>query len=138
MANFSLQKSEIVRAQKLIDSLFGKSSRSMVAYSFRFSWVILEPNPNTCAVLFISSKKKLKTAVERNRRKRLLRELYRLNKSSLVDSLQTNALCIALSINYVGAEPLDFHQHQSNFVKALSKLSLELKKNNTSALHPAH
>ncbi|MCF8254551.1 MAG: ribonuclease P protein component [Bacteroidia bacterium] len=139
MAPNGLLKVERVRAKKTIDSLFGKASKAIIAYPFRFSWVWLEPNSlGNCSVLFISSKKKLKSAVDRNRRKRLLKELYRLNKTPLVTYLSKNGLNLALSINFVGSETLDFHLHTPLFQKAINKLLLELQKNNTSTLPPTH
>ncbi|MDZ4668595.1 MAG: ribonuclease P protein component [bacterium] len=135
----TLEKLERLRAKKVIDSLFAKSCRAQVAYGFRFSWSFLsEPNPQHCAVLFISSKKKLKLAVDRNKRKRLLKELYRLNKSPLLEFLSAHQLSLALSINYVGGTPLNFHAHQVSFQKALQKIIIELQKHYTSTLHPAH
>jgi ribonuclease P protein component len=138
MGNFTLQKAETVRAKKVIEALFAKTSKSMVAYSFRFSWILVEPNENHCAVLFISSKKKLKLAVDRNRRKRLLRELYRLNKLPLLDDLKSRNQSIALSLNYVGADTLNMQKHDELFKKALNKLILELQKNHTSTVPLAH
>lgn len=138
MSKLGLQKTERVRSQKVIDALFGKTSKAITAFGFRFSWVWIEPNETHCAVLFISSKKKLKTAVERNRRKRLLRELYRINKTPLLDFLKKEDRCIALSLNYIGADELNMHLHEANYVKAINKLILELQKNNPVSVHPAH
>ncbi len=138
MSSFSLHKTERISAQKHIDALFGKESAAMVAYGFRFSWILLPAPAQTCAVLFISSKKKLKTAVERNQRKRLLRELYRLNKNPLLDFLLANELRLALSLNYVGMSPLKMKTHEPAFVQAINKLILAVQKNHTSTLPAAH
>jgi ribonuclease P protein component len=138
MSKLGLQKTERVRSQKVIDTLFGKTSKALMAYGFRFSWVWLEPNAAHCSVLFVCSKKKLKTAVERNRRKRLLRELYRINKTPLLDYLKAENHYIALSLNYTGADQLSLNLHTANFIKALNKLNIELKKNNTVSIHPAN
>jgi ribonuclease P protein component len=136
---FTLEKSERLRSQKVIDALFTKNCAATLAFGFRFSWVFLsEPSAHNCAVLFISSKRKLKLAKDRNRRKRLLRELYRLNKHPLLQFLASNNLSIALSINYVGAKELDFNLQQVAFQKAIQKIILELQKTHTSPLHPAH
>ena len=138
MQKLGLHKSERVRSQKVIDSLFGKTSKAITAFGFRFSWIWVEPNETHCSVLFISTKKKLKTAVERNRRKRLLRELYRINKKPLIDFLKEKDQSIALSLNYTGVEELNMHLHGALYVKAINKLILELQKNNPVSVHPAH
>lgn len=136
---FTLEKQERLRAQKVIDALFTKSCPATVAFGFRFSWFFLpEPSTHYCAVLFISSKRKLKLAKDRNRRKRLLRELYRLNKHPLLQFLASNNLNIALSINYVGAKELDITLQQVAFQKAIQKIIIELQKTHTSAIHPVH
>lgn len=136
---FTLEKSERLRSQKVIDALFTKSCAATVAFGFRFSWVLLsEPSAHHCAVLFISSKRKLKLAKDRNRRKRLLRELYRLNKHPLLQFLASNHLNLALSINYVGAKELDITLQQVAFQKAIQKIILELQKTHTIPVHPAH
>ncbi len=138
MPGFSLHKSEKVRSQKLIESLFGKKTPAFVHAGFRIAWVQTDTTQAPCSVLFVSPKKKLKLAHDRNKRKRLLRELYRLNKQDLLDYLQASNLHIAISLNYVGIEPLSFHLHQVGFQKALNKLILELQKNHSVSLPPAH
>jgi hypothetical protein len=62
-----------------------------------------------------------------------LRELYRLNKLPLVSYLEQNELFIALSLNFVGADELDFHLHTPKFKKAIQQLIFELQKNTHSA-----
>lgn len=137
--DYTLSKSERLNKQSIIDSLFTKQCPAFLAYGFRLSYQILEmPQSALCAVLFVSSKKKLKKAVERNARKRMLRELYRLNKSGLLEFLSENQIPIALSINYVGAEPLAFQTHQAFFQKAIQKLISELKKNPKFTVHLAN
>lgn len=138
MGAHTLGKTERVKSQKLIDSLFARNASSLVCKGFRFSWVLETNLPAPCAVMFISSKKKLPHATQRNRRKRLLRELYRLNKQSLLAFLTANQLQLALSINYVGIEELQFHKHQTDFQKAIQRLIGELQKHHTISIHPAH
>lgn len=135
----SLPKSERLHLQSSIDALFTRSCPALLANGFRFSWQIANPTQESfCAVLFVSSKKKLKRAVDRNYRKRLLREFYRLNKTPLHQYLNEQNIKIALSINYVGSAPLDFNLHQVFFQKAIQKLILELQKNKYVPLSSAH
>lgn len=137
--DYSLSKSERLNKKSLIDSLFGRQCPALISHGFRFSYQLLDgPQAAWCAVVFISSKKKLKKAVERNKRKRILREFYRLNKNELLDFLEESQIPIALSINYVGAESLIFHKHQIDFRKAIKKLINELKKNPKFSVHLAN
>ena len=138
MASNTLSKDEIVRSLRCIDQLFAKQTPAFVHSGFRISWVRTENTHSYCSVLFLSSKKKLKLAHDRNRRKRLLRELYRLNKHALLKYLQAQGLYIAISINYVGAEPLQIQVHTLAIQKALHKLILEIEKNRPVSVHPTH
>ena len=134
----TLSKSERLNKKILIDSLFTKQCPAFLLHGFRLSFQTLElPQESFSAVIFISSKKKLKKAVDRNHRKRLLKELYRLNKEPLVQFLEENQTPIALSINWVSAESLDFHKHEPFFIKAIQRLISELKKNLKPTLHLA-
>ncbi len=100
--------------------------------------MMLEPGAVACQVLVISSKKKLKKAVDRNRQKRQLRELYRINKNTLCIPLSELKVSIALSVMYVGAEPLDINKLTPNFIRALQKIASAVQKNHTIPVHPAH
>ncbi|MCE2740641.1 MAG: ribonuclease P protein component [Sphingobacteriales bacterium] len=135
----TLGKSERLSKKVLIDALFTKQCPAFLLHGFRFSFQFVEsPQESFCSVLFVSSKKKLKTAAERNRRKRLLKELYRLNKTPLIQYLAEQQTPITLSINWVSAEDLNFHTHQPFFVKAIQRLISELQKNPKPAAHLAH
>lgn len=133
-----LKRTERVRSELLIEVLFSRKARSFLQHPFRLSFVLVEKQDSRCSVLFLSSKKKMKLAVDRNRRKRLLRELYRLNKGPLLQFLEIQNLRIALALNYLGAEELGFHLHQPQFQKAIQKLILEIKKAHSIPLPPAH
>lgn len=137
MPGFSLHKSEKVRSQKLIESLWKENS---CLCACRIQNCLGSDRYYTSPLLrsICKSEKKLKLAHDRNKRKRLLRELYRLNKQDLLNYLQASNLHIAISLNYVGIEPLSFHLHQVGFQKALNKLILELQKNHSVSLPPAH
>jgi ribonuclease P protein component len=126
----TLGKDERVRKQFVLDKLFERSCPYLFAHGFRFTWLILnEPSPAPCQVLFVASKRKLKKAVDRNLRKRLLKELYRLNKHSLHQYLVETQTYLALSINYVGKDVLEFKRFEPKFQAAIQQLILELKKN---------
>lgn len=129
MTSQTLPKSERLSAKKLIDQLFSKNTHAFVAFGFRYSYFETANADVACAALFVSPKKKLKTSVQRNRRKRLLRELYRLNKEPLLQFLNQQGLKISLSINYIGTADLSFQIHQAAFQKSINKLILELQKN---------
>ncbi len=99
----TLGKEERLYLRKRIDFLFA-SGQAHVSYPVRC--VICLSNPADTGpqeaplqVLFAASKKKFPRAVDRNRKKRLLREAYRLEKSHLY-SLAEKKCFVALQ--YIG------------------------------------
>jgi len=90
---FRFPKSEKIKSKKIFERtlLFGKKIYSK-SQKLKCSFVIEELNPDTpeknyIQVAFAVSRKSGK-AVWRNKFKRILRELYRLNKHSLIDILK--------------------------------------------------
>lgn len=93
MHRFRFPKSEKIKSKKIFERtlLFGKKIYSK-SQKLKCSFVIEELNPDTpeknyIQVAFTVSRKSGK-AVWRNKFKRILRELYRLNKHSLIDILK--------------------------------------------------
>lgn len=93
MQRFRFPKSEKIKSKKIFERtlLFGKKIYSK-SQKLKCSFVIEELNPDTpeknyIQVAFAVSRKSGK-AVWRNKFKRILRELYRLNKHSLIDILK--------------------------------------------------
>lgn len=93
MHRFRFPKSEKIKSKKIFERtlLFGKKIYSK-SQKLKCSFVIEELNPDTpeknyIQVAFAVSRKSGK-AVWRNKFKRILRELYRLNKHSLIDILK--------------------------------------------------
>ena len=138
MAIQGFSKKEKVTSAVVINSLFSKNNFVLYVAPFRFSWIFIEPGHTNCQVLIVSSKRKLKRAVDRNKQKRQLRELYRINKQNLLTTLQELKVAIALSIVYVGAEQLDVNKHMPIFIKALQKIAIAVQKNHTISIPPAH
>lgn len=130
---FGLGASERAKGKHMPEALFSSKAFVVMKGGFRMSYVFTTPSTMACRILVISSRKKQKTAVSRNRRKRLLRELYRLNKLPLLNFLQEKNLCIALSINFVGVAELAMHAHTPDFQKAIQSLILDIEKNTHSA-----
>ncbi len=97
--NFNYGKKDKLKSKKLIDLLFTEG-QSVSAYPLRLVYLSTTFNDNVNTKTGVSvSKRKFKTAVDRNHIKRLLRESYRLNKSSLFKNLTTPH---AFMILYIG------------------------------------
>ena len=98
---FTYSKKEKLKSKKLIDQLFTEG-QSVSAYPLRLVYLSTIFNDDTIAKTGVSvSKRNFKTAVDRNRIKRLLREVYRLNKALYFNNLSTQH---AFMILYIGKE----------------------------------
>lgn len=84
--------------------------------------------PQHCRLLVTVSKKKFPKAVQRNRIKRQLRELFRLNQQPLFDFLVKHQLFIDIAVSYVKTDKLNFTEYEPSFVKCLDKLMNSLEK----------
>lgn len=99
--NFTYGKSEKLKSKKLIDQLFTEG-QSVSAYPLRLVYLNTTFNDNNIAKTGVSvSKRHFKTAVARNRIKRLLRESYRLNKAEYFNNLTTQH---AFMVLYIGKD----------------------------------
>ena len=78
--NFKYSKQDKLKSKKLIEQLFTEG-KSVTAYPLKLIYLKTEFEDDSILKTGVSVSKRLhKTAVDRNRIKRLLREAYRLNK----------------------------------------------------------
>ena len=80
-------------------------------------------------VMMSVSKKKFKKAVTRNRIKRLMREVYRLNKTELVNFASDEKIKIHVAFQYVADEILSFDEMNNKMIKVTDKLKRNLLEN---------
>lgn len=81
-------------------------------------------------VLFAVSKRQFKKAVHRNRIKRLMREGYRKNKSTLYDFLIENKLNITLAFIYTSKETMPYQEMEKKIKASLLRLQQDILKLN--------
>lgn len=119
--SYRFPKEERLRSKKLIEQLFREGS-SFNSYPLRF--VTLEvPATGTVPVqvLVSVSKRYFKKAVDRNRIKRQVREVYRLHKHLLRPQKENTTLLIAFL--YVGKEKSSFSLISKKLNSGLERLS---------------
>jgi ribonuclease P protein component len=134
---YTFHKSERLCSKKLIAKLFVKGNRGFSRFPFRFTWApaILDAEV-PAQVLFVVSKRNFANATMRNKIKRQLRELYRLNKHLLYASV-TPQHPIALAIMYTAPTTKSYSELSQIFDICIKQLCNDLEKNNTGALHTA-
>ncbi|WP_341214712.1 ribonuclease P protein component [uncultured Wocania sp.] len=120
----SYPKKEKLKSKKLIDQMFTEG-QSISAFPLRLVYFQTTFDNNVVAKTGVSvSKRNFKTAVDRNRIKRLLRESYRLNKADFFNNLTTQH---AFMILYIGKDKPKFAQVETKmkhlFEKFLDKIS---------------
>jgi ribonuclease P protein component len=124
-ADNSFRRSERLKSRKIIAGLF-KAGNSYVAYPLRVVWNISLAGPPGSATVVISVSKRLyKTAVQRNRLKRQIREAYRLHKKDFYKALEPSGKHISLMISYIAKEPLPYVEIQAGVKKVFKKFPFE-------------
>jgi ribonuclease P protein component len=122
-SSHTFKKTERLFIQKEIDLLFEKGTFFTV-YPLRVVYVEKQSVSGVEAAVIVSvSKKKFKRAVKRNRVKRLIREAYRLNKQTLLQSLREKSTGLLIGFLFVGKEMPDWKTVETSVVKALITLS---------------
>lgn len=121
---FTYPKKEKLKSKKLIDQLFAEG-QSVSAFPLRLVYLGTTFVDGSLVKISVSvSKRHFKTAVKRNRIKRLMREAYRLNKTPFFNNLKTPH---AFMILYIGKDEPTFALVESRinalFEKFLNKIS---------------
>lgn len=130
---FSFNKKEKLKSKKLIEQLFA-NGQSVSVFPLRLVFMPTTFNDGVMAKAGVSvSKRQFKTAVDRNRIKRLMREVYRLNKTNYFNNISTS---YAFMILYIGKDKPTLTQIETRmnhlFEKFLKKVS-ETEKLNSDA-----
>ena len=132
LVKYTLKKEERLHSKKLIQQLFTDGS-SFFVYPFK---VIYKQAPEAkgfpASVLISVSKKKFKSAVKRNRIKRLFRESYRKNKYILIDSEEEEEKHTSLLIAfiYVADTIMEYHEIEKKIILILQRLKNKDEKSN--------
>lgn len=121
---FTFNKKEKLKSQKQIELLFAEG-HSVSAYPLRLVYLKATFDDDILIKTGVSvSKRQFKKAVDRNRIKRLLREVYRLNKHLYFNKITTP---YAFMILYIGKEKPTLLEVETKmnqlFEKFLSKVS---------------
>jgi ribonuclease P protein component len=121
---FTYPKSEKLKSKKTIDLLFSKG-KSVSKFPLRLVYVSLEEDIDSKTTVGVSvSKKYFKHAVDRNYYKRVLRETYRLNKHSLLNSLDKP---YAFMLFYQTSERLSYDEIHQKTIQLFEKFALQIQ-----------
>ncbi len=118
---YTFKKDEKLKSRKTIEQLFA-TGKSFSNFPFRILWKFTEPTHPILQTGFAVSSKYFKKAVDRNRIKRLMREVYRLQKNELQDQLKQRQKHLAVFIIYVGNELPEYDLIFDKTTHALNRL----------------
>jgi len=122
--SFKFPKKEKLKSKKLIKRLFNEG-QSISKFPLKLIYLETELPDNVKIQAGVTvPKKNFKSAVKRNRIKRLLRESYRLNKYLIFNNIEGN---FAFLILYLGKELPQYHEVEENMKFIFQKFIIDIK-----------
>jgi len=124
---FTLKKDERIRGSKQIEYLF-VNGLSFVSYPLRVVFIEQSRVTSSQVSIFVSvPKKKIKSAVARNRVRRLIHEAYRLNKYTFDRNCLNENQMLEIAFVYLKNEMSDYETIERSVRKALKEIEKQLK-----------
>ena len=129
ISRHTFSKDERLRSKKVIEKIIAEG-KSINQNPFRLNWVVTELTTKFPAQLAIAVPKRFfKRAVDRNRIKRLVREVYRKNKSGMYALLQSKKLQCALLLVYSGRTIPEYPEVEKKILLTLQRFEETILKN---------
>ena len=120
--SFSFGKAEKLKSKKLIGQLF-EEGKSITVFPLKLIYLPINSDQKVKIKTAVSvPKKNFKSAVHRNRIKRLMRESYRLNKHLIFNNIEGN---FAFLILYLGKELPQYRDVEASLQSIIGKLVKE-------------
>ncbi|MDX1761225.1 MAG: ribonuclease P protein component [Christiangramia sp.] len=118
--NQTFGKNEKLKSKKLIDKLFAEG-QGVKSFPLKLVYTPFESEDEIQLKTGVSVPKKLvKTAVQRNRIKRLMREVFRKNKYLVTNHLSSSH---AFMFIYISREEISYDKLEASMIKVLEKFN---------------
>lgn len=128
MEGYKFPKKERICAKRDIELLFGKSKGVRLGVlSIRYTMRDRGEDP-AAKVIFIVPKKRVRKAVDRNRLKRQLRELYRLHKVDWDKQNLPTEKTLLMAIHYFGEPKAVYSELEKQYIHAQKLLKAAVNK----------
>ena len=116
----SFGRNQKLKSKKLIDQLFTEG-RSLKSFPLKLVYLPIPNSESSELRTAVSVPKKLiKTAVQRNRIKRLMREVFRKNKYLVTKELPSS---YAFMFIYISRDEISYEKIEASMIKILNKFS---------------
>ncbi|MBF44886.1 MAG: ribonuclease P protein component [Flavobacteriales bacterium] len=125
MASQCFSKKDRLYKSSRIKNLFLEGER-LYESPFKVIWTEVEPLDSLLKVAISVPKKRLPKAIQRNQVKRLVREAFRKQKSSLIEQLQVKNKSIILMLIYTLPVILSFAEIEDKISVTLQRLADEV------------
>jgi len=127
MSTFRFPKSERICNKSDIELLFSKSaSLRKGSVILRFAFRESLAGESHRQVLIVVPKKRVKRAVDRNKLKRQLREIYRLNKLPEIEYGEGQDRTLLIALIYSGQPKAEYPVLEKQFNQAMAKMRSEI------------
>lgn len=119
----TLRKSERLNKKKIIEKMFAGGSHSFSVFPLRVVYLPIEEAEAPVSILVSVSKRRFKRAVKRNRVKRQIREAYRKNKHTLLQTLQARERQFAVAFIYLSDRLTSSAEIEERMKTALARIA---------------
>jgi len=125
---FSFSREEHLKSKKRIENLFSEG-RSVKSFPLRaqFKQVKDEHERTRLEIGFVVSKRSFNKAVDRNRIKRQMIEVFRLNRASLMETLEKENCYLDVMLIYIHREKVTYEYLEKTWKKLQSKVIDEIQ-----------
>jgi len=119
---FFFRKEERLAGVKSVERLFTEKAGSIFVYPLKITWCYHHDDvAPPVRVLLAVPKKRFRLAKDRNRVKRILREVYRKNSHSLREYLTSKDQKMDMSLSYVGEKELNLQEVERIFLSIVER-----------------
>lgn len=124
MAKFP--SNERIKSKLILEQVYNEGAL-IKAYPLKIKFLEIDAlTDHTVQIVISIPKRIIKKATARNRIRRQLKEIYRLNKTQLVENYQTKNKGLALFLIYTGKESPTFGHLENKLKELISKLEQDL------------
>jgi len=119
-------KKERLCGEVRIGKLFAEGN-AFIAYPLRVVYKLTDEKSDAVVKVLMSvPKKKIRKAVHRNKIKRLMREGYRLNKSSLLEDCQHKSRTLYIAFTYLSDKETCFEEIEEKIKYSIKRIIQQL------------